>query len=157
MRISDWSSDVCSSDLGRSRRPGPGLGDAVPPREVGSYGPRRARGVRGQGRNVGRGSLMQLFPAIDLRGGKVVQLTQGDFDRERIHGDDPVAVAQAFVAAGAPWIHTVDLDAARTGEPVNRRLIAAIAAGVDVPVQAGGGVRSVERSEEHTSELQSLM
>lgn len=87
---------------------------------------------------------MDLFPAIDLRGGKVVQLTQGDFDRERIHGDDPVAVAQAFVAAGAPWIHTVDLDAARTGEPVNRYLIAAIAAGVEVPVQAGGGIRSVE-------------
>ncbi|HEX4866078.1 MAG TPA: 1-(5-phosphoribosyl)-5-[(5-phosphoribosylamino)methylideneamino] imidazole-4-carboxamide isomerase [Acidimicrobiales bacterium] len=87
---------------------------------------------------------MDLYPAIDLRGGKVVQLTQGDFDRERIHGDDPVAVAQAFVEAGAPWIHTVDLDAARTGEPVNRGLIAAIAASVDVPVQAGGGVRSVE-------------
>jgi phosphoribosylformimino-5-aminoimidazole carboxamide ribotide isomerase len=85
---------------------------------------------------------MDLFPAIDLRAGKVVQLAQGDFDRERVHGDDPVAVAQAFVAAGAPWIHTVDLDAARTGEPVNRHLIAAIAAGVDVPVQAGGGVRS---------------
>jgi phosphoribosylformimino-5-aminoimidazole carboxamide ribotide isomerase len=87
---------------------------------------------------------MDLFPAIDLRAGKVVQLTQGDFERERVHGDDPVAVAQAFVAAGAPWIHTVDLDAARTGEPVNRHLIAAIAAGVDVPVQAGGGVRSAE-------------
>jgi phosphoribosylformimino-5-aminoimidazole carboxamide ribotide isomerase len=85
---------------------------------------------------------MQLFPAIDLRGGQVVQLTQGDFERERVHGDDPVAVAQAFVAAGARWIHTVDLDAARTGEPVNRALIGAIAAGVDVPVQAGGGVRS---------------
>ncbi len=87
---------------------------------------------------------MHLYPAIDLRGGKVVQLTQGDFDRERVHGDDPVAVAQAFVAAGAPWIHTVDLDAARTGEPVNRHLIAAIAAAVDVPVQAGGGVRSLD-------------
>ncbi|MEQ1785657.1 MAG: HisA/HisF-related TIM barrel protein [Acidimicrobiales bacterium] len=87
---------------------------------------------------------MLLYPAIDLRGGRVVQLTQGDFDRERVHGDDPVAVAQAFVAAGAPWIHTVDLDAARTGEPVNRHLIGAIAAAVDVPVQAGGGVRSAE-------------
>jgi len=87
---------------------------------------------------------MELFPAIDLRGGKVVQLTQGDFARERVHGDDPVAVAQAFVAAGARWIHAVDLDAARSGEPVNRHLIAAIAAGVDVPVQAGGGVRSAE-------------
>jgi phosphoribosylformimino-5-aminoimidazole carboxamide ribotide isomerase len=86
---------------------------------------------------------MELYPAIDLRGGKVVQLTQGDFDRERIHGDDPVAIAQGFVAAGAPWIHTVDLDAARTGEPLNRHLIAAIASAVDVPVQAGGGVRSL--------------
>lgn len=86
---------------------------------------------------------MDLYPAIDLRGGKVVQLTQGDFDRERVHGDDPVAVAQAFAAAGAPWVHVVDLDAARTGEPVNRHLIAAVAGSVDVPVQAGGGVRSV--------------
>ncbi len=87
---------------------------------------------------------MDLYPAIDLRGGKVVQLVQGDFDRERIHGDDPVAVAQSFVAAGARWIHTVDLDAARTGEPVNRHLIEAIARAVDVPVQAGGGVRSLD-------------
>jgi len=87
---------------------------------------------------------MLLYPAIDLRGGKVVQLTQGDFGRERVHGDDPVAVAQAFAAAGARWIHTVDLDAARTGEPVNRHLIAAIVAAVTVPVQAGGGVRSAE-------------
>jgi phosphoribosylformimino-5-aminoimidazole carboxamide ribotide isomerase len=87
---------------------------------------------------------MDLYPAIDLRGGKVVQLTQGDFARERVHGDDPVAVAQGFVIAGARWVHAVDLDAARTGEPVNRHLIAAIAAAVDVPVQAGGGVRSAE-------------
>jgi phosphoribosylformimino-5-aminoimidazole carboxamide ribotide isomerase len=87
---------------------------------------------------------MDLYPAIDLRGGRVVQLTQGDFDRERVHADDPVAVARAFVAAGARWIHTVDLDAARSGEPLNRGLIAAIAAAVDVPVQAGGGVRSAE-------------
>lgn len=87
---------------------------------------------------------MDLYPAIDLRGGQVVQLVQGDFTRERVHGDDPAAVAQAFVAAGARWIHTVDLDAARTGEPVNRHLIAAIAAAVSVPVQAGGGIRSAE-------------
>jgi phosphoribosylformimino-5-aminoimidazole carboxamide ribotide isomerase len=86
---------------------------------------------------------VDLFPAIDLRGGRVVQLVQGDFDTERVHGDDPVAVARGFVEAGAPWIHTVDLDAARTGETANRHLIAAIAAAVPVPVQAGGGVRSV--------------
>ena len=87
---------------------------------------------------------MDLYPAIDLRGGQVVQLIQGDFDRERIHGDDPVAVAKSFVEAGARWIHTVDLDAARTGEAQNRDHIAAIAAAVDVPVQAGGGVRSAD-------------
>jgi phosphoribosylformimino-5-aminoimidazole carboxamide ribotide isomerase len=87
---------------------------------------------------------VDLYPAIDLRGGRVVQLVQGDFSRERDHGDDPVAVAQAFEAAGAPWIHTVDLDAARTGEAANRHLIEAIAAAVRVPVQASGGVRSEE-------------
>jgi phosphoribosylformimino-5-aminoimidazole carboxamide ribotide isomerase len=87
---------------------------------------------------------MDLYPAIDLQGGRVVQLVQGDFDRVRVHGDDPAGVAKAFVAAGARWIHAVDLDAARTGEPANRDLIAAIAAAVEVPVQAGGGVRSAE-------------
>jgi len=87
---------------------------------------------------------MDLYPAIDLRGGRVVQLVQGDFDRQSDHGGDPVEVARRFVDQGARWIHTVDLDAARTGEPVNRHLIAAIAQSVEVPVQAGGGVRSAE-------------
>lgn len=86
---------------------------------------------------------MLLYPAIDLRGGQVVQLVQGDFDRERVHGDDPASIARAFVAAGARWIHTVDLDAARTGEPRNRELIAAIVGAVGVPVQASGGVRTL--------------
>ncbi len=85
---------------------------------------------------------MDLYPAIDLRGGKVVQLVQGDFDRESVHADDPVEVALAFVEAGAPWVHMVDLDAARTGEAHNRALIAAVCEAVHVPVQAGGGVRS---------------
>lgn len=89
---------------------------------------------------------MELYPAIDLRGGKVVQLVQGDFDRERIHGEDPVGIALSFVEAGARWIHAVDLDAARTGEALNRGLIAAIAAAVEVPVQAGGGIRSLDRA-----------
>lgn len=87
---------------------------------------------------------MDLYPAIDLRGGKVVQLVQGDFDREAVHADDPVEVALGFVAAGAPWIHMVDLDAARTGDAHNRDLVAAVCAAVPVPVQAGGGVRSVD-------------
>lgn len=87
---------------------------------------------------------MDLYPAIDLRGGKVVQLVQGDFDREAVHADDPVEVAAGFEAAGAPWIHMVDLDAARTGEAHNRDLIERVCAVVSIPVQAGGGVRSVD-------------
>ncbi|MHB1444834.1 MAG: HisA/HisF-related TIM barrel protein [Acidimicrobiales bacterium] len=90
---------------------------------------------------------MDLYPAIDLRAGRCVQLSQGDFERERVYGDDPVAVAKSFVSSGARWIHMVDLDAARTGEPLNRHLIAAVAAAVDVPVQAGGGVRSLEAAD----------
>jgi phosphoribosylformimino-5-aminoimidazole carboxamide ribotide isomerase len=84
---------------------------------------------------------MDLYPAIDLRDGRCVRLYQGDYTRETVYADDPVAQAQAFAGEGAPWIHVVDLDAARTGEPRNRPLVAAIAAAVEVPVQAGGGVR----------------
>jgi phosphoribosylformimino-5-aminoimidazole carboxamide ribotide isomerase len=84
---------------------------------------------------------MDLYPAIDLRGGRCVRLLQGDFGRETVYGDDPVAVAQGFASAGAPWIHVVDLDAARR-EGDNRSVIAALAAAVaPVPVQVGGGVR----------------
>jgi phosphoribosylformimino-5-aminoimidazole carboxamide ribotide isomerase len=81
-----------------------------------------------------------LFPAIDLRAGRVVRLRQGDYDRETVYGDDPVSVARAFEAAGAPWIHVVDLDAARR-EGTNREVVVAIAKAVSVPVQTGGGVR----------------
>ena len=84
---------------------------------------------------------MDLFPAIDLRDGRCVRLYQGDYAQETVYADDPVAQAQAFAAEGARWVHVVDLDAARTGDPHNREVVAAIAAAVDVPVQAGGGVR----------------
>jgi phosphoribosylformimino-5-aminoimidazole carboxamide ribotide isomerase len=84
---------------------------------------------------------MDLYPAIDLRDGRCVRLYQGDYGRETVYGDDPVAQALAFEAEGAAWIHVVDLDAARTGDPVNRPIVAAIAAAVSVPVQTGGGVR----------------
>lgn len=86
---------------------------------------------------------MELFPAIDLRQGSAVRLVQGDFDRQRSYGD-PVALARRYAAGGARWIHVVDLDAARTGEPVNRDTLLAIARAVDIPVQAGGGVRTHE-------------
>jgi phosphoribosylformimino-5-aminoimidazole carboxamide ribotide isomerase len=88
-----------------------------------------------------------LYPAIDLRGGRCVRLLQGDYGRETVYGDDPVAQALAFADAGADWVHVVDLDAARTGDPVNRPVIAAVAAALaarGVKVQTGGGVRSVE-------------
>ncbi len=89
----------------------------------------------------------RLFPAIDLRGGRCVRLYQGDYDRETTYGDDPVGQASAFVAEGAEALHVVDLDAARSGEPVNREVIGAICAAIPVPVQVGGGVRSVEAAE----------
>jgi phosphoribosylformimino-5-aminoimidazole carboxamide ribotide isomerase len=87
---------------------------------------------------------MDLYPAIDIRGGGAVRLTQGDFDREHAYGD-PLTLAGHFVAGGAPWLHVVDLDAARHGQPVNRATvlaIAALASAAGVRVQTGGGVRS---------------
>lgn len=89
--------------------------------------------------------MIELYPAIDLRDGKVVRLLQGDYDRQTTYGSDPVAVARSFADAGARWIHVVDLDAARSGSPVNRPVVAAIAAAVaaSASVQTGGGVRSV--------------
>lgn len=84
---------------------------------------------------------MRLYPAIDLLGGRCVRLLQGDYERETTYGDDPAAQAAAFVAGGAEWLHVVDLDAARTGEPTNRAAIAAIVDSVDVPIEVGGGVR----------------
>ena len=87
---------------------------------------------------------MQLYPAIDLRGGRCVRLLRGDYDLETHYGDDPVAQALAFAAAGAGWIHVVDLDAARSGDPVNRPVIARICEAVSIPVQSGGGVRDAD-------------
>jgi phosphoribosylformimino-5-aminoimidazole carboxamide ribotide isomerase len=84
---------------------------------------------------------MDLYPAIDIRDGGAVRLTQGDFDRQSDYGD-PVDLAQRFVDGGAPWLHVVDLDAARAGTPVNRSTVLAIARSVTVPVQTGGGVRT---------------
>ena len=90
--------------------------------------------------------MSELFPAIDLLGGRVVRLRQGDFAQQTDYGDDPVAVAQSFVAQGAQWIHVVDLDAARSGSPENRHVVAAIvdALGTGARVQTGGGVRTVD-------------
>ena len=85
---------------------------------------------------------MQVIPAIDLRGGRCVRLIQGDYDRETVFDEDPVAVARRWQEAGAQRIHVVDLDGARSGLPSQREVIAAIAAQSDVPIQVGGGIRS---------------
>lgn len=84
---------------------------------------------------------MDLFPAIDLRNGKCVRLLRGDYAAETVYGDDPVAVARGFEAAGTRWIHVVDLDAARTGELTNLDVVASICRSVGCSVQVGGGVR----------------
>jgi len=83
---------------------------------------------------------VELYPAIDLRGGRCVRLWQGDFDKETVYGTDPIAVAERFVAAGARWLHIVDRDAAR-GEGTNLDTVLAIAGAVVARVQTGGGVR----------------
>lgn len=94
---------------------------------------------------------MKIVPAIDLRGGRVVRLRQGDFVRERAFAHDPTALARRYRDAGAEWIHVVDLDGARDGAPMQIDLIAKIAAS-GLRVQAGGGVRTrddVERLRRH--------
>ena len=88
----------------------------------------------------------ELLPAIDLRGGRVVRLRKGDFDQETSYSDDPVAVAVEFAAAGAEWLHVVDLDGARSGMPVHAATVAAIVAAVggEVCVETAGGLRTRE-------------
>ena len=85
-----------------------------------------------------------LYPAIDLRDGRCVRLIQGDYNREIRYEVDPVEVALEFQESGASWVHVVDLDAARSGTSENLATVAAIAEAVQVPVQSGGGVRSVD-------------
>jgi phosphoribosylformimino-5-aminoimidazole carboxamide ribotide isomerase len=85
--------------------------------------------------------IMQVIPAIDLRGGCCVRLRQGDYDQETVFGDDPAAMAAHWEAEGATRIHLVDLDGAKVGRPVNGNAVRAILDRVGVPCQLGGGVR----------------
>lgn len=84
---------------------------------------------------------MQIWPAIDLRGGKCVRLAQGDYGRETVYGDDPAAVARQFAHQGAQHLHLVDLDGARDGASANLDAAAAILAAVTIPCELGGGIR----------------
>ncbi|MHB1568876.1 MAG: 1-(5-phosphoribosyl)-5-[(5-phosphoribosylamino)methylideneamino]imidazole-4-carboxamide isomerase [Solirubrobacteraceae bacterium] len=87
---------------------------------------------------------MILLPAIDILDGKAVRLARGDFDQRTVYDQDPLDAAQRWVRSGARALHVVDLDGARQGSPVNLDHVARIAAGVDVPVQVGGGLRTIE-------------
>jgi phosphoribosylformimino-5-aminoimidazole carboxamide ribotide isomerase len=87
---------------------------------------------------------MKLLPAVDIRDGRAVRLRQGDFDQETVYADDPLEAARSFVEAGASFLHVVDLDGARRGEPASLQHLERIAGELGVPVQYGGGLRSLE-------------
>ncbi len=93
--------------------------------------------------------MMILFPAIDIRDGKCVRLIQGDYDQEIIYNDSPTAMALEWEKQGADYIHVVDLDGAKTGNSLNREAIQAIAKSVSIPVQVGGGIRTMEIIDAH--------
>ncbi len=116
--------------------------------ESAGYGP-GALGDLSRGRRPYRGTClagmmalaMEIYPSIDVRAGKVVRLLQGDYARQIDYADDPVRVAEAFQAAGAAWMHLVDLDGAKTGKPANLHVLADICAHTTLKVQFGGGMR----------------
>ena len=87
---------------------------------------------------------MILFPAIDILNGKCVRLTQGDYNKEKIYHEQPVEVAKDWENKGAAFIHIVDLDGAKSGKSINQEVIAEIARSTSIPVQVGGGIRSLD-------------
>ena len=88
-----------------------------------------------------------IFPAIDIVDGKCVRLYQGDYSKEKIYNSDPLDQALQFQENGAQWVHIVDLDAAKSGDLKNQTIIASIAQSVDIPIQVGGGIRSIEAAQ----------
>jgi phosphoribosylformimino-5-aminoimidazole carboxamide ribotide isomerase len=92
---------------------------------------------------------MVIFPAIDLKDGQCVRLMQGDPDRVTVYGNDPARMARRWQEEGAEWLHVVDLDGAFSKSPKNRRSIQSIVEAVTIPVQVGGGIRSLETINEY--------
>lgn len=86
---------------------------------------------------------MNLYPAIDMLGGKAVRLTKGDYSAKKVYDEDPLSAARAWVEQGAKRLHVVDLDGARDGLPANLEHLRRIASKLDVPVQFGGGLRTL--------------
>jgi len=91
---------------------------------------------------------MLIIPAIDLKGGKCVRLLRGDLDAETVYGNDPVAMGHRWQEQGAEYLHVVDLDGAVSGRAENGAAIAALSAALQIPIEVGGGVRTVERAAE---------
>lgn len=87
---------------------------------------------------------MIIYPAIDILGGKCVRLTQGKYDSSTVYADNPCDMAKKWEKSGAKFLHTVDLDGARLGKPVNLKAISGIVKSVNIPVQTGGGIRTME-------------
>jgi cyclase len=92
---------------------------------------------------------VHIFPAIDIIGGTCVRLTQGDYGKQTTYDDDPVAVARSFVNAGAQYVHVVDLEGAKVGKPVNTETVLKIVREIPVPVQVGGGIRTLEQAAQY--------
>lgn len=92
-------------------------------------------------------SFMIIFPAIDIRGGRCVRLRQGRADQETVYGEDPAAMGQKWQAEGAAWLHVVDLDGAFGARPQNFEVIRRLREAVTIPIQLGGGLRSLETLE----------
>lgn len=93
-------------------------------------------------------SRFTVYPAVDIADGRCVRLLQGRFGSETVYSDDPVKIALGFSSAGARWLHIVDLDGAKTGIPANRELVLEVVRRASCPVQAGGGMRSLDDVEE---------
>ncbi len=87
---------------------------------------------------------MIIYPAIDIKDGKCVRLTQGKFSDVAVYGNDPLIMAKKWESLGAPYLHLVDLDGALAGSGINRNIIIKIAQSVDIPVQTGGGIRTMD-------------
>ena len=90
---------------------------------------------------------MIIYPAIDIRGGRCVRLTEGRFDAETVFADDPAEMAAKWAACGAEWLHLVDLDGALAGEGKNLPVIERILKTVKIPVELGGGIRNLQAVE----------
>lgn len=86
---------------------------------------------------------MILFPAIDILNGKAVRLFKGDYEKVTVYDENPLNVARNFIDQGAQWLHCIDLDAAKSGKPINKSVIQNLIENINIPIQIGGGIRTI--------------